>query len=621
MHANSLGRVRSRSAPARLATPIEAAIPDRLQCATVRFQRALDGARAHLAPELLHDLSQVAHHGGDLLRMDEMPSGAPSQDGETALDEVMAALNEVRAAHGTPLAAIALPAGLKRLPKWLAHFDGLQRLSVPHFRGRQLDARPMGGLLELDLGELMPREMTLRLPTACGLKVSHPDQRPPRKVAMPRADHVKLQLHWRALNFNGAVQRKEAPKENYFCRHLAIEKIRLWGEEPLRKAIGDAGEDPLTSRSGIAQVMGTDTEVLYLALDDHPCHADLVAHSQWGAFAEHQFAQMAQQGQGVAFAIMNTRYHVLALRFDASGPGAPRIECWDPNFANVSCISQAPFGFNALLQDPDRLTAPYFGQASEPMGTSLHTKIVFIADPLDPAGSIAGKPSGRRVSLAHADLPHAWHPELVRELVGHGFASRELQQHLIDFMAMKGLSAEDARTVLRGDSPSGFPALFAAAERGHPQPFRDMGAVLQVAFGKGLLKEPDVLKILAASCAGGQAMGRAFALGHHQVITAMGSTVLQLVNQGTLKPRAAYHLMRATNRDGNDLVHQIKDKRSAKALMKALKALRAHRAIEKEDFKELMEEVEERLHTLRQDARTRRAPAAAALKHDPSSRV
>ncbi|QIM53443.1 hypothetical protein [Hydrogenophaga crocea] len=613
---HSSGRVRSLSSPTRLTHDSHVdASPLRADTAAQTWREALNTARGRLNEDLLQALDRCAHGDrGDLdLSEHREPIARAGADG--TLERVLAACTGLRAARGYPLQTLVLPAGLRQLPGWLRHVDTVTTLRVPHYRGRQLDARGLPGLRSLDLGAMVPRELELLLPKECAWSVQHPDGRKPASTETSGAQHRAVGLRFRPLNFNGLVARQDKADDPYVCRHLSMEKVRLWGRP---RFLDDAPEDPMASITGIQRTVTPDTEQLCADLDDRARQTHLVDRTLWRPFVEEQFRQMALEGRTTVVAMFQTETHSMALRFDASDPNNPGVECWDPNFTNVSTFSRAPFDFNALFWDFERVQPLYFRE-QKGFGVPPLVRVTPIDDPLFPEHSVVRRAADRSVSMAFANLPHSWHPHVVQTLVKHGLEPPGLQG-LIGFIEHTKPTPAQCRHLLTAADSHHFPALNMAAALGHGQAFAMMEPVLERAFQLKLLTEKDVLAILEARSTLGTAMNEAFRKGHADVVASLGGTAKRLWHKGALSQRSVYHLMRAANHERASTIDQIKDPRVAKRLERTLNKLLRAGALTREDHKDLVEEVRGVRNDIRDEAKAaRRAAKARALGPHPAA--
>lgn len=622
MQVRSDARPRALSAPAALGSRSRTAPPGDLDATRTCLNDALQRADGLLPADLREHLTRYAQSGGDLLDLGahgpEMK--ALSAAGEAAFDEVMAALSAVCAARGASPTSLALPPGLHKLPGWAKHFGTVTELRVPHFHGKRLDARSLPGLRQLDLGETVPRALTLRVPTGCDLVVTHPDTKPAKVTTTLHRRYKQLQLKWRPLDFNCLVDRNEG-KEKYVCRHLAMEKTRLWEDESLRWHVMEPSPDPLGSRSAIAQNVGSDTESLVAQLGHRPRKACLVAHSHWGDFARHQFEQMKREGRETAIALVaTTSVHAMAIRFVARPPQAPCIELWDPNFTNISTFSEAPFDFEAMFHDFNRVKEVYFGTSKHAFGSAPHIKIILIDNPLDPLGSVAPTARQCAVSVAFAGLPQQLHPDLVREIIEHGFSDQGLEQ-LVQAIRSEPLTREQCLALLTAADEHAFPALYRAVDLGHHRAHTATAKCLLVAFQRGLLSELDVRNVMMARGALKTALALAYSNGDHAVVTDLACATQQLFKQGALSQRSVYHLMRGAHNDRLSTIVLIKDLKTAVKLQKRLKELHASGALAREDYKELLNEAREVQADLRDAAKERKRAAKVGAVANPLARV
>jgi hypothetical protein len=571
------------------------------------WQDAWATAQGVLDNDLLALLEQHAQGAGDTLDLSEHRTALRRAEHRAggALAQTMAALAERCAVQGHPVRSLVLPSGLKALPGWLP-LVGMAALRVPGFQGRELQAQGLPGLRWLDLGDMAPRALKLQLPMDCELLVHLPDGRPPALSREARGTHHVVRLKWRPLNFNHRVPRPDKANEVYVCRHLALEKLRLWGRPAFLERLP---EDPMASRAGIERTLTPDADALYADLQDRACETHLVAMAQWAPFVEARFQQMAAEGRTTQVALFGTESHAMALRFDASDPEGPSVECWDPNFTDVSTFSRAPFDFQRLFWDVEKVRDVYFRE-SKPFGVPPLVRVTPIEDPLYPERSVARTPAERQLHLAFAGLPHTWHPHVVHTLVSHGFEPPGLEG-LADHIEHAALTPSQCRALLTAHDGHNYPALHPAATHGHGQAFGMMVDPLERAFRKGLLTRQDVLAVLHAQAPLGTAMTEAFVHGRKGVIAAIGSAALRLVRLGVLEPRQVYHLMRAPNASGATSIAQIKDLRCARQLQRTLAKLRKEGALDREDGDELLAEVREAKADLRDQAKQARRAAKA----------
>jgi hypothetical protein len=410
-------------------------------------------------------------------------------------------------------------------------------------------------------------------------------------------------LQWRPLNFNGVIDRN-TDKEKYVCRHLSIEKIRQWG----RAMFVEAGPDPMASAAGIEREITPDTEALFEALVHGPRSAHLVAHAHWPDFVRHQFEQMQREGRRVAIALMTTGSHAMALRFDATNPDQPRVECWDPNFTDITTTSDPPFDFRSMFHDFARVRDIYFGSDHSLHGPASFVKVTMIDHPLDPGLDVADRPRDSATSIAFAGLPETCHPTLVHDLIAFGHNPPDLAP-LAAAIDNQPLTREQCLGLLRALDPLARPSLHIAASRGHDRAIAAMVPLLLAACHKGLLNETDVRTVMEARVLKGTALGSAFTEGHAHVVTALGRAAQQLWREGALSPRTVFHLMRAANPSGASTIERIKDTRTAKALDASLKKLYRAGALTKEDYQELHKDAKETLEDLRAQAKARQRSA------------
>jgi len=568
---------------------------------------ALAAAQGLLDDGLLALLDRHAQGEGDTLDLSEHRTAlrrAEHRAGD-ALAQTMAALADRCAAQGHPVRSLVLPAGLKALPGWLPQV-GMAALRVPGFQGRQLQAQGLPGLRWLDLGDMAPRALALHLPRDCELLVHLPDGRPPALTREARETHHVVRLKWRPLNLNHRVPRPDKANEVYVCRHLAMEKLRVWGRPAFLDALP---EDPMASRAGLERTITPDVDALYADLQDRARETHLVAMAQWGPFVADRFQRMAAEGRTTQVALLGTETHAMALRFDASDPEGPSVECWDPNFTDVSTFSRAPFDVETLFWDADKVRDVYF-RAKKPFGVPPLVRVTPIDEPLYPERSLARTPGERRVHMGFAGLPHSWHPQVVHTLVSHGFEPPGLQG-LADHIEHGGLTPSQCRALLTAHDDHNYPALHPAATHGHGRAFGMMVEPLERAFRQGLLTQKDVLAVLHAQAPLGTAMTEAFVHGHADVIAAIGSAALRLVRLGVLTPRQVYHLMRAPNASGATTIDQIKDLPSARQLKRTLTKLHKAGALDREDRDELIAEVRDTKTGLREQAKSARRAARA----------
>lgn len=621
MQVRSSTRPRAASAPPRLASEPHNTPTDALNASRTRLRDALQRADGLIDADLLAHLARHAESGGGLLdltphHMALQPSTAAAR---AELNEIMAALSTVCTARGAAPSTLVLPPGLRKLPAWVQHFSATTELRIPHYLGRQLDARGLPGLRRLDLGETVPRHLLLRLPLGCELAVTHPDTRAPMVVNTPRDNHQQIQLKWRPLNFNGRV-RRGAGEDKYVCRHLSLEKMRQWAEARLRPLFIEHAPDPMGSLSAIAQNMSPDTEELFAALDHRPRSAHLVAHRQWDDFARRQLEQMRRDGRPVATALMCTRTHVMALRFDITNPDEPHIECWDPNFTDIVTVSRAPFDFQALFHDWERVHEPYFGSEKQAFGPSPHVKVIAIDNPLDPAGSVAPDSARCEVSADFAGLPDAMHPTLARELIAHGISPLS-ETLLVQAIETLPLTRKQCLDLLLALDDHNYPALQVATTAGHGRAHTCVAQALLAAHRRGLIDEQGVRKVLEGSGTLGKALSVTFKKGPPAVVTDMGRALTLLHREGALSARSVYHLLRAANANRNSTIDQIRDIKVAKALDRTLKRLYRAGALSKEDYRELHAEAKEVMHDLVEAARERKREAKAPTGVPPMVRV
>lgn len=627
------GAARTRSTSVQQ-PPVHLEETARMRVAHTRLQEALHQADGLIPHELLEKLTGFAAAGGkhldltdegQFLRRLELSDLAIEA---VALGGVMAALANVCATSDAAPTTLVLPPGLGRLPGWVTHFGSINELHLPQFRGRQLDARGLKGLGQLHLGEMPPRELTICTPPGCQLTITHPDGRNPVLVTTERRQHRLVQLKWRALNFNGRIDRNHT-KGVFVCRHLSLGKIRGWAEAGLMQLLTEpmgSGEDVREDMAELVQNIPLDADDISNKLDHRPRRAYLVAHARWNDFALHQFSQMKQEGRASAVAfVVATSTHAMAMRFDASDPQRRRIELWDPNFTDISTFCHEPFKFEAMFVDFERIKQAYFGvgwigKNVQPLGTAQHIKIVMIDDPLDPAGSVASKRDSCDVSADFAGLPATAHPDLARELVEHGFCRRGMEQ-LVNAIETLPLTRDQCIALVTAADANQVPALNRAAEVGHGLAYSDTALLLRAAFRKNLLVETDVRAVLEGRGSFGTALASAYQSGNHAAVTDFARAARSLHKAGALSQRSVYHLVRAANADRAPTIHHIKDLKTAKSLEKALKKLLGAGALTKDDYKDLMSEVEDRQIELRDQVKEQKREARRQPALDPMTRV
>jgi hypothetical protein len=602
-------RVRSSSAPPRLTVDSHKPAPTVAQ-ARAAWNDALHAASPGLDDDLIQVLSLHAESDADTLdlrKFHEAFQHRPSADSPSsgkakdlpALSALMEALAGLRNAKGQPTRTLLLPPGLSRLPglsrdhAWLKHFKGVTQLIVPHFRGKGMDARVLSKLKLLDLGTIPPRDMTLRLPLGCEWHAEHADGGKVKHLSRAERGYQQVELAYRPLNFNCMIAKPGGGV--YVCRNLSTEKLRWDAAQLFRAPMMEPVGNPFGDKASLAKIITPDVEAIAIGLSEMPKECYPVASGQWKDFVEHYFAQMARDGQTIAFALMETPSHVMRLIFDATNPANPVVDCWDPNFSDVNTVSHAPFEFRALFWDMARVLEPYFDKCNAAFNDAPHVRVIPVRHPLDPRLDIAVKASKRIVHLEFADLAHHPHPGTVKDMVAFAFEAPGLQEGLVEYFerASKPLDREACISLLTAWDEHGNSALHRAACKGHGQSFLMLVPALVAAVRHKHLTQDDVADIVSARGPMGTSMAYAFQMGRASVVKGMGNAVIELWRKGALSDRHVYHLLRATSDSGSSSIHTIDSKSVAKALKHTLQKAYKAGALSKEHFVELKNELKQ----------------------------
>ena len=600
-------RVRSSSAPPRLTLDSHKEAPTVAQ-ARAAWNEALHAASPGLDEDLIQVLSLHAESDADALDLSnfhdafqhqpsaESPSSGKAKD-LPALSALMEALAGLRNAKGQPTRTLVLPPGLNRLPglsrghTWLKHFKGVTQLIAPHFRGKGIDARVLPRLKLLELGTIPPRDMTLRLPRGCEWHAEHADGGKVKHLSHEEGGHQLVVLAYRPLNFNCMIAKPGGGV--YVCRNLATEKIRWDAAQRFRAPMMEPVGNPFGDKASLAKVITPDVEAIAIGLSEMPKECYPVASGQWKNFVEHYFAQMARDGQTIAFALMETPSHVMRLIFDATNPAEPVVDCWDPNFSDVNTDSHAPFEFRSLFWDMDRVREPYFDKCNAPFNDAPHVRVIPVHHPLDPRQDIAAKASKRIVHLEFADLAHHPHPGTVKDMVAFAFDAPGLQEDLAEYFVRASTPLDHAAcmSLLTALDEHGDSALHRAACKGNGQSFLMLVPALVAAVRHKHLTQDDVADIVSARGPMGTSMAYAFQMGRASVVKGMGNAAIELWRKGALSDKHVYHLLRATSDSGSSSINTIDSKSVAKALKHTLQKAYKAGALSKAHFIEMKTEL------------------------------
>ncbi len=615
-----VGSFSRSSSTSRLSTDLQEPSPSprrRLEEAQVRFpaleEKCLGsfyerhGEFTEKDRDLWHLLEQFALHGGSVLDL-----SAHGVALTRVPHEVMEALGEIGQWMEPPLRELLLPPKQSELYRWTHAFASAERLSLPGFCGRELNARSFPQLRILDLGMIKPQRMTVRVPLSCDLIAIHSDTRKAAMACRVSAKHKTYRLRPRILNFNCLMQ-FPGTKEQIVCRHMALEMTYLWRMSELRRLAVDATNplDWLSTPDTVAQNVSFENDAIYRQLMDRPRKAHIVAHHAWADFVKQQFKQMKADGRSTAYALLKTPNHAIALRFDATHPGHEVVECFDPNFTTEIKRCAAPFTFVSLFHDWKRVRAPYFVDPDQPFGASQHVRITWIEDPLNPAGSVASTREERSVSTEFADLPRLWHPAGVCESVSNGFAAvlASLPKHV----ESADLSDRQCKALIAGVDGHGHPALHLAAKAGHAGVMAPLRDSLLAGYRRGLLTEKEIVQMLdARSPVGITALEAAFTGNHPDMVKAFGATVMSLWKEGVLPPPSVANLMRAKNRHGMTNVSRIRSNKVATAFDDAIGKLYKSGALTKDAYQDLREELKSAREDIALDKAKRKQANKAA---------